>query len=61
MNGKGVPTQSQPQAASLTLSACNVNIQIQQRFKTLVFRTLQHVNFLLNHFATLIELAVGLW
>jgi hypothetical protein len=28
MNGSGVPTQSQPQAASLTLSACNVVIQV---------------------------------
>jgi hypothetical protein len=26
MNGTGVPTQSQAQAASLTLSACNVAI-----------------------------------
>jgi hypothetical protein len=33
MNGRGVPTQSQPQAASLTLSACNVAIRVQQRFK----------------------------
>jgi hypothetical protein len=30
MNGKGVPTQSQPQAASLTLSACNVAIQVHK-------------------------------
>jgi hypothetical protein len=29
VNGKGVPTQSQPQAASFTLSACNVANQIQ--------------------------------
>jgi hypothetical protein len=29
MNGKGVPTQSQPQAASLTLSACNVAITLK--------------------------------
>jgi hypothetical protein len=29
MNGTGVPTQSQPQAASLTLSACNVAILVQ--------------------------------
>jgi hypothetical protein len=32
-NGKGVPTQSQPQAASLTLSACNVGIQVHKLFK----------------------------
>jgi hypothetical protein len=29
MNGNGVPTQSQPQAASLTLSACNVAIRLK--------------------------------
>jgi hypothetical protein len=33
MNGNGVPTQSQPQAASLTLSACNVAIQVHKLFK----------------------------
>jgi hypothetical protein len=33
MNGNGVPTQSQPQAASLTLSACNVAIQVHKVFK----------------------------
>jgi hypothetical protein len=38
MNGKGVPTQSQPQAASLTLSACKVANPVQERFKKLVFR-----------------------
>jgi hypothetical protein len=32
-NFKGVPTQSQPQAASLTLSACNVAIQVHREFK----------------------------
>jgi hypothetical protein len=58
MNGSGVPTQSQPQAASLTLSACNVAIRVQQRFKKLVFRIFQHVNVhvLLHHFNALIEL-----
>jgi hypothetical protein len=30
MNGKGVPTQSQPQAAPLTLSTCNVAIQVHK-------------------------------
>jgi hypothetical protein len=29
MKGTGAPTQSQPQAASLTLSACNVAIELQ--------------------------------
>jgi hypothetical protein len=29
VNGKGVPTQSQSQAACLTLSACNVPIQVK--------------------------------
>jgi hypothetical protein len=33
MNGRGVPTQSQPQAASLTLSACNVAIQVHKVYK----------------------------
>jgi hypothetical protein len=33
MNGRGVPTQSQPQAASLTLSACNVALHVHKEFK----------------------------
>jgi hypothetical protein len=33
MNGRGVPTQSQPQAASLTLSACNDATQVHKEFK----------------------------
>jgi hypothetical protein len=33
MNGTGVPTQSQLQAASLTLSACNIAIIIQRILK----------------------------
>jgi hypothetical protein len=39
MNGNGVPTQSQPQAASLTLSACNVAILIRESSKLLDFWT----------------------
>jgi hypothetical protein len=34
-NGTGVPTHSQPHAASLTLSACNITIQIKNRFRYL--------------------------
>jgi hypothetical protein len=30
MSGTGVPTQSQPQAAPLTLSACNVAIHVHK-------------------------------
>jgi hypothetical protein len=33
MKGKGVPTHSQPHAASLTLSTCNVAIQVQNWYK----------------------------
>jgi hypothetical protein len=44
-NGRGVPTQSQPQAASLTLSACNVANQIQQSFKSLLLRRLHYKHF----------------
>jgi hypothetical protein len=46
VNGKGVPTQSQPQAASITLSACNVVIQVKKDFKKFFFRMLQNAIFL---------------
>jgi hypothetical protein len=55
MNGKGAPTQSQPQAASLTLSACNAAIQIKNGSR----RIFQHVNLFLNYCA-IKKNAVGL-
>jgi hypothetical protein len=45
-NGRGVPTQSQPQAASLTLSACNIVIYTYERFKKHSLRTSSFYRFL---------------
>jgi hypothetical protein len=47
-NGRGVPTQSQPQAASLTLSACNVAKQNQKGSRK-KFIIIQHLHLLLNN------------
>jgi hypothetical protein len=61
MNGTGVPTQSQPQAASLTLSACNIAIKFHKFSRILfVFIILQHVNILMHNFVAVIQLAIKL-
>jgi hypothetical protein len=58
MKGTGAPTQSQPQAASLTLWACKVANQFQKLSKNLVFKILQRVNILIYDFVAVIQLAV---
>ena len=50
--GTGVPTHSQPHAASLTLSACNTRNQTKYRFQYLyseVFYDIVNFNLILEH------------